>query len=37
MHNPFPEEMNRVIVDAVSDLNFVPTARAFQNLLRAGI
>ncbi len=37
MNNPFPEEMNRVIVDAISDLNFAPTPRAFQNLLREGI
>jgi UDP-N-acetylglucosamine 2-epimerase (non-hydrolysing) len=37
MNNPFPEEMNRVIVDAISDLNFVPTPRAFHNLLREGI
>jgi len=37
MNNPFPEEMNRVIVDAISDLNFVPTPRALQNLLREGI
>ncbi len=37
MNNPFPEEMNRVMVDAISDLNFVPTPRALQNLLREGI
>jgi UDP-N-acetylglucosamine 2-epimerase (non-hydrolysing) len=37
MNNPFPEEMNRVIVDSISDLNFVPTPRAFHNLLREGI
>lgn len=37
MHNPFPEEMNRVIVDAISDLHFVPTQRALHNLLREGI
>jgi UDP-N-acetylglucosamine 2-epimerase (non-hydrolysing) len=37
MDNPFPEEMNRIIVDAISDLHFVPTSRALQNLLREGI
>lgn len=37
MNNPFPEEMNRIIADAISDLHFVPTARARANLLREGI
>jgi UDP-N-acetylglucosamine 2-epimerase (non-hydrolysing) len=37
MDNPFPEEMNRVIADAISDLCFAPTARARNNLLREGI
>ena len=37
MKNPFPEEMNRVIADAISDLHFVPTSRARNNLLREGI
>ncbi len=35
--NPFPEEMNRVIADAISDLHFAPTQRARENLLREGI
>jgi len=35
--NPFPEEMNRVITDHISDLCFAPTARARQNLLAEGI
>jgi UDP-N-acetylglucosamine 2-epimerase (non-hydrolysing) len=35
--NPFPEEMNRVVVDHVSDALFAPTQRACQNLLREGI
>lgn len=35
--NPFPEEMNRVVADALSDLRFAPTARARENLLREGI
>lgn len=35
--NPFPEEMNRVITDHVSDVHFAPTARARDSLLREGI
>lgn len=35
--NPFPEEMNRVVTDAISDLHFAPTQRARENLLREGI
>ncbi len=35
--NPFPEEMNRVIADHLSDLHFAPTERARQNLRREGI
>jgi UDP-N-acetylglucosamine 2-epimerase (non-hydrolysing) len=35
--NPFPEEMNRVVVDHVSDALFAPTVRACQNLMREGI
>jgi UDP-N-acetylglucosamine 2-epimerase (non-hydrolysing) len=35
--NPFPEEMNRVITDHISDLCFVPTGQARLNLLREGI
>lgn len=35
--NPFPEEMNRVIADHVSDLLFAPTERARRNLLQEGI
>jgi UDP-N-acetylglucosamine 2-epimerase (non-hydrolysing) len=37
MNNPFPEEMNRIIADALSDLAFVPTSRACHNLIREGI
>jgi UDP-N-acetylglucosamine 2-epimerase (non-hydrolysing) len=37
MNNPFPEEMNRLVVDSISDLHFAPTSRAQQNLLREGI
>ena len=35
--NPFPEEMNRVVADALSDLRFAPTRRARENLLREGV
>jgi UDP-N-acetylglucosamine 2-epimerase (non-hydrolysing) len=35
--NPFPEEMNRVVADHVSDRHFAPTAGARANLLREGI
>jgi len=35
--NPFPEEMNRVVADHVSDLHLAPTVRAKDNLLREGI
>ncbi len=37
MLNPFPEEMNRVVTDAISDLHFAPTPLARDNLRRAGI
>jgi UDP-N-acetylglucosamine 2-epimerase (non-hydrolysing) len=35
--NPFPEEMNRVVADQISDLLFAPTAQARQNLLNEGV
>lgn len=35
--NPFPEEMNRVVTDHVSDLCFAPTETARTNLLAEGI
>ena len=35
--NPFPEEMNRVVTDHVSDLHFAPTTRAKENLICEGI
>ena len=34
---PFPEEINRVIVDSVSDLMFCPTDNSCQNLKNASI
>ncbi len=34
---PYPEEVNRVLTDAISDLHFAPTEKARENLLRSGI
>ena len=34
---PFPEEINRVIVDSVSDLMFCPTEKAVKNIENSGI
>ena len=34
---PFPEEINRKIADAVCDLHFAPTEAARDNLLREGV
>lgn len=36
MAEPFPEEANRVLTDAISDLYFAPTERAKSNLLFEG-
>ena len=36
-YQPFPEEINRQIADAVAELHFAPTAESRLNLLRAGI
>ncbi len=35
--HPFPEEVNRQMVDLLSDLHFAPTTRAKSNLLQEGI
>jgi len=35
--NPFPEEINRVYIDRVSDLCFAPTPAAASNLISEGI
>ena len=35
--NPFPEEMNRVVTDHISDIHFAPTSTALTNLLQEGI
>ena len=37
MQNPFPEEMNRVLVSRMAALHFAPTEGARQNLLREGV
>lgn len=37
MYYPFPEEMNRVLADAVSTLHFAPTGTSRDNLLAAGV
>lgn len=34
---PFPEELNRVVADAVSSLYFAPTKTSVENLLNSGI
>jgi UDP-N-acetylglucosamine 2-epimerase (non-hydrolysing) len=36
-YNPFPEEINRRLVDHLSDLHFAPTETARQYLLKEGI
>ena len=35
-YSPFPEEINRRLTGALSDLHFAPTSQARQNLLREG-
>jgi UDP-N-acetylglucosamine 2-epimerase (non-hydrolysing) len=34
---PYPEEMNRAVVDRIADLHFAPTASARDNLLRENV
>jgi UDP-N-acetylglucosamine 2-epimerase (non-hydrolysing) len=37
VHNPFPEELNRVLVGRMAALHFAPTAGAREHLLREGV
>jgi len=37
MDEPFPEELNRLLIGRVADLHFAPTDRALANLLAEGI
>lgn len=37
LYDPFPEEMNRRVVDVVSSYLFAPTMKARENLLKEGI
>ncbi|MGU8077141.1 non-hydrolyzing UDP-N-acetylglucosamine 2-epimerase [Burkholderia pyrrocinia] len=37
LHNPFPEEMNRVVTGRLADWHFAPTAASAQNLLNEGV
>ena len=37
LHQPFPEELNRIIASRIAHLNFAPTSRAQTNLLREGV
>ncbi len=37
MHNPFPEEANRVLVSKLADIHFAPTNQSRQNLVQEGI
>lgn len=36
-YNPFPEEVNRKLISALSDIHFAPTETARENLLKEGI
>ncbi|MBV8892283.1 MAG: UDP-N-acetylglucosamine 2-epimerase (non-hydrolyzing), partial [Acidobacteria bacterium] len=37
IYNPFPEEVNRRLVSAMSEIHFAPTASARDNLLAEGV
>jgi UDP-N-acetylglucosamine 2-epimerase (non-hydrolysing) len=37
IHEPFPEEMNRVLTGRLTSLHFAPTASAAENLYREGV
>lgn len=34
---PYPEEMNRVVIDSISDFHFAPTKGSIENLINSGI
>lgn len=36
-YSPFPEEINRIFIDQISDICFAPTELAKENLLRCGV
>src|SRR5690606_5419536 len=36
-NNPFPEEMNRVLIGRIAQLHFAPTTRAQDNLINEGV
>ena len=36
IYSPFPEEMNRQMVDCIADMYFAPTEKSKQNLLKEG-
>ena len=36
-YNPFPEEANRHLISVLADLNFAPTKKSKENLLKEGI
>ncbi|MFP6680437.1 MAG: UDP-N-acetylglucosamine 2-epimerase (non-hydrolyzing) [Dehalococcoidia bacterium] len=36
-YSPYPEEMNRAVIDLMADLHFPPTESTRQNLLREGV
>ncbi len=35
--NPFPEELNRIVIDELAELHFAPTPGAKQNLIKEGV
>lgn len=37
MYSPFPEEMNRIVIDRISTLCFAPTSHAVKNLLSENV
>lgn len=37
MKAPFPEEFNRKITSAITDIHFAPTKKAYQNLIQEGV